>query len=344
MLSVIKYSCVGAAGVIILFLGREYNEQSNQLTPKTEVSPTVATTDATHSTYTSPHPASLPALRAREANGSNFTIGTVLGDTASYRRHFITYKSDNLHISGIMNIPKGAGPFPVLVLNHGFIDPAVYTNGRGLKREQHYLAERGYIVLHSDYRNHAASDKTDNSAIGFRSGYTEDVINAIDALNKAHLPFVDTSRVGMLGHSMGGGVALNVMVTKPNMIQAVALFAPVSSNMRDNYSRWIEDDPVMKAAVESEFGLPASNTELWDSLSAKTYIHMITMPVLIQHGTEDDSVPLEWSVNLSDSLKQASKDATLYTYPGEGHEFGLAWNQVMERTVTFFDRNIKNRS
>jgi hypothetical protein len=33
-----------------------------------------------------------------------------------------------------MNIPKWEGDFPLLILNHGYLDTRVYTNGRGLKR------------------------------------------------------------------------------------------------------------------------------------------------------------------------------------------------------------------
>jgi uncharacterized protein len=57
-----------------------------------------------------------------------------------------------------MNIPIRKGKYPLVILNHGYIDPAVYTLGRGLKREQDFLARNGFAVLHTDYRNHAFSD------------------------------------------------------------------------------------------------------------------------------------------------------------------------------------------
>jgi hypothetical protein len=39
-----------------------------------------------------------------------------------------------------MNVPDGKGPFPVLVLNHGYIDPDTYFPGQGMPREHDYLA------------------------------------------------------------------------------------------------------------------------------------------------------------------------------------------------------------
>ena len=54
--------------------------------------------------------------------------------------------------------PKGPGPFPGIVLNHGYIEPSYYVTGQGLAREQDWLARAGFVVLHTDYRGHAASD------------------------------------------------------------------------------------------------------------------------------------------------------------------------------------------
>lgn len=340
MLSAIKYTsiCIAVGGLIIF--GRVTVDPPKRVNKALTAVPTTRPTDGARET---PHPASLTALHDRPPNGSDFTLGQLLSGNKYYQRHFITYKSDGIKISGVINIPKGNGPFPVLILNHGYIDPALYTNGRGLKREQDYFARHGYVVVHPDYRNHAESDRIVDSEVGFRSGYTEDVINVIDALKLANVPLIDTSRIGMLGHSMGGGITLNILVTKPDLIRGVVLFAPVSSDMRDNYSRWMLPNAAAKAAVESEFGPPESNPALWDSLSASTLLESVAVPVSIHHGTRDDSVPLAWSEKLTDTLKQKGKNVTLFIYPDEAHEFGPSWNLVMERSVRFFDQNVKNK-
>ena len=53
-------------------------------------------------------------------------------------------------------VPTGKGPFPGIVLNHGYIEPSIYVTGQGLAREQDWLARAGFVVLHTDYRGHAA--------------------------------------------------------------------------------------------------------------------------------------------------------------------------------------------
>ncbi|MBU1027177.1 MAG: hypothetical protein KKA31_05540 [Candidatus Margulisbacteria bacterium] len=110
-------------------------------------------------TSASLNPVSLPYLMEKDFDGRDLKLGKVLDKNKYYTRYYITYMSGNLKISGIMNVPAGKGPFPVLILNHGYINTKYYTNGRGLKREQDYLAKRGYVVIHPDYRNHAYSDK-----------------------------------------------------------------------------------------------------------------------------------------------------------------------------------------
>ena len=90
-------------------------------------------------------------------------------------------------------------------MNHGYINPAVYTVGRGLKREQDYLARNGYAVLHTDYRNHGLSDsdpELENNYVFRDYFYGQDAVNAILAVEALDDARIDTSRIGMLGHSM----------------------------------------------------------------------------------------------------------------------------------------------
>ena len=65
----------------------------------------------------------------KEYDGRGLRLGRVLGEASSYTRRAVTYRSGDLRISGIINIPRGDGPFPVLVLLHGYIDPAIYVTG-----------------------------------------------------------------------------------------------------------------------------------------------------------------------------------------------------------------------
>ena len=77
-----------------------------------------------------PHPISVQALIDKKYDGRNLKLGRLLADSGAYKRYIITYRGDGLTISGVMNVPDGKGPFPVLVLNHGYIDPDTYFPAR----------------------------------------------------------------------------------------------------------------------------------------------------------------------------------------------------------------------
>ena len=287
-------------------------------------------------------PISIPAFAEKKFDGHDFKIGNVLEKNTDYTRYFISYESAGLTISGIMNVPQGPGPFPVLFLNHGYIDPDIYTNGRGLKREQDYLGRRGYVVIHSDYRNHAQSDKEPDETIpDMRFGYAEDVVNGILALQKADLPYVAKGKIGMLGHSMGGGVAQIIAVAKPELVKAFVLFAPVSADQKDNYEKWIKNDPERESKNIARFGLPEDNQALWKNASPINFFDRVTSPIIFQHGTADRDVPLEWSERAVKALETKGKTVRLYAYLGEPHEFTDAWPTVMKRTLDFFDKYVK---
>ncbi|HMN19137.1 MAG TPA: alpha/beta fold hydrolase [Candidatus Moranbacteria bacterium] len=293
-------------------------------------------------TAPAPHPHSLPSLMAKEFGGGGLELGQVLERNEAYTRYAVTYLSEGLKISGIMNIPHGEGPFPVLLLNHGYIDPAIYRSGQGLRREQDYFARRGYVVLHSDYRNHAFSDIDPENDTKPRTGYTEDVINAAMAVKRSDLKMLDGEKIGMLGHSMGGGVSINVMVTKPELVKAVVLYAPINADYRKNFDRWVAPEmPDIAERTLAQYGTFEENPDFWRSVSAVNYLDRVNAPVMIHQGTADQDVPVEWSRELSEKLQQAGKEVTYYEYAGGPHEFIKEWPLFMSRSAGLFDRVLK---
>ncbi len=288
-------------------------------------------------------PVSVPALFDKAYDGGRLRLGEVLVRTDAYTQRSVTYRSDGLTVSGVMSLPDGRGPFPVLVLAHGYIDPAVYVTGQGLRREQDWLARAGYAVLHVDYRNHAGSDRDPRADERLRLGYTVDVVNAVQALRRSGLRRLDPERVGLLGRSMGGGVVYNALTATPGLVDAAVVFAPVSSRTEDNFNRWIRDDPDRSGLAQRiirAHGSPERNRRFWLEVSPRTYFARITEPVLIHHGTADESCPIRWSRASLRALRRAGVDARMYTYPGEPHAFIDAWPTSMRRTVRFFDRHL----
>jgi dienelactone hydrolase len=321
----------------LVFLSACASESANQSTSTPSV--TESPSEVIDETI---NPISLTALSQKEFIGKDLKLEKVLGENSKFTRYFVKYKSGELTISGIMNVPKGEGPFPTLVLAHGYIDPAIYTTGRGLAREQKYLAERGYVVLHTDYRNHAESDDDPENDINFRLGYTEDVVNAALALKNSEFTFVDKERIGLLGRSMGGGIAFNSMVVKPGVFDAYVAFAPVSANVVDNYNRWTRMNFDIANEIDKRFGLPDENPEFWKGVSAINYFDKATEPLLILHGTADDTCDIAWSEAATKALQDAGKQVEFIQYEGEGHAFIPRWEDSMKETIRFFETHLKS--
>ena len=206
-------------------------------------------------------------------------------------------------------MPTGKGPFPAVVLNHGYIEPSVYVTGQGLAREQDWLARAGFVVLHTDYRGHAAGDPATTSSRETRLGYTRDSINAVLALEK--LPYVDPDKMAMLGRSMGGGVTLNALVAAPGLVDAAVVYASVSSRFLDNLRHFtLPNRPEAAQALYDRFGTPQEAPAFYRGLSSRTYFDRITEPVLIHHGTADDTCPIRWSRTTQRLLREAGVDST----------------------------------
>ena len=338
---------VGGA-VAVLAVRVQGGDRRESAAPKTQASatqdpPVTTTTTTTTLPAEPPHQVSLQALMQMQFDGRELALGRVLARTNEYTRHFVTYKSGPLAISGVMNVPNGNGPFPALVLNHGYIDPDVYVNGQGLRREQEFLARRGFVVLHTDYRNHAESDDDPDAEMKLRLGYVEDVVNAVMALRNSSLPYIDRERIGLLGRSMGGGVTLTALVVKPDLVDAAVVYAPVSSDYVDNFNRWTRssgDRRQLAERVIAAYGSPEENPGFWKNISAVNFFDRITRPILIHHGTADESVPIDWSRKTLAALQSHNKQGELLTYEGERHAFDAAWPASMERTVSFFQAHL----
>lgn len=290
-----------------------------------------------------PNPDSIPAMSEKEFLGSDLKLERIVSKNKYYTRWFITYKSEGFKISGVMNVPLGKGPFPIIILNHGYIDPKVYRNGTGVSRELDFFAKNGYVVFQSDYRNHAQSDFDPNNEVRPRSGYVEDVLNGASALKKSDLEFLDKENFGMLGHSMGGGITLNILVTKPETAKAYALLSPINSDYKVNFDRWVKTEwPETAEQFYEVYGTYEEEPEVWESFSAKNYFERISAPIMLHHGTADTETPLEWSRELEKILKEKNKDISYFEYTNEGHVFAAkAEDLMLQRTLEFFDKNLK---
>ncbi|MCW2738798.1 prolyl oligopeptidase family serine peptidase [Nocardioides sp.] len=295
-------------------------------------------------TEDAPPPISVAALAAADLTGGGLRLGTVRERTADYTSYDVTFASTTagagtapLRISGVLNVPTGRGPFPAVVLAHGYIDPAHYVRGQGMTRERGFLAQRGYVALHVDYRNHAESGDDPRVEQAVRLGYSADVIAAARALSGSRDVAVDPDRVALFGRSMGGGVMIKALAAEPGLFAAGVGWASVSSLEAENFDQFQRPDAPLaelRASFRGRHGLPGEDPEFWRGVSARPAFGDIGEPVLLVHGRFDDTCPPPWTRASQRALTAAGVDSTLEWYD-DGHAFGPTFVAAMDRTVRF---------
>ena len=283
----------------------------------------------------------VPALIRHRYDGHALRRTRVLDRSATAERWAITYRGDGLRLTGTLARPRTPGPHPVVVALHGWIRTDRYLRGAGLGREEARLLADGYAVLHPDYRNFAGSDRGSGRVVAHPVGYPADVLNAVVALRRARVPGVDTSRIALLGRSMGGGVAMQAAVARPSWFDAVVLYSPVSSDAAADYDRWVVHDPALRQRVQRAYGTPEARPELWQRASVAGYLPRITAPVRIHHGNADPVCPERWSVATAGLLRASGADVRLRTYAGEEHRFDRQWPVFMGRVSRFLATRLR---
>jgi len=291
-------------------------------------------------------PFTIEALRARSyGEGAIETVRT-LEQLGNFTRYLIAYKSDGLRITGMMNLPKGAGPFPVIILNHGYYPLDVYQTGNGSKLAADYLANRGFLTLAPDFRSHAGSDDAVNM---FRAGHVIDTLNLIPLAQK--LPQAQPGKIGMWGHSNGGAITAKA-ITISDQIAAAVIYSPASSNITEDYefrvgrSRSRAQSSTARGTisrVSTEFPVtPEQAPDLYTRLSPLTYLNYVSAPIQIHWGSADETVPRKWPGDLFDGLKAAGKQVEYFEYPGQPHSFTGAPNQLyLQRIAEFFSQHLQ---
>ena len=305
-------------------------------------------------------PYTIEGLRRHSFKDGTISLLDEVGTTDVYKRYHIAYLSDGLTITGTLQIPvEGKAPFPVIVMNHGFFSRSAFSSGDGTDRAAEFLNRRGYMTIASDYRSWGESD------IGpslFYSGLVIDVVNLIRAIPS--LPQADPQRIGLWGHSMGGGVTMKVLMLD-TPVRAAVLYSSVSADDADLIARWGPGCIGDIATGELNYGcnsadvLPedmpsglidaylraADDLKTLRAISPIYHLELVKVPLQIHYGTEDGKVyagtPPEWSQKLQQALVQAGARSELFAYQGQGHSFTAdSWFAFMERAARFFDQNL----
>ena len=302
------------------------------------------------------HPLSIEYMRQQTYPGSEISIEKTLEPGANYDRYIASYLSEGLRIYALLTIPRGQRPdggWPVILFNHGYIPPAQYRTTERYVAYVDAIARNGYIVFRSDYRGHG--DSEGQSANGYASAaYTVDVLNAVEAIKA--FPDADPARIGMWGHSMGGGITLRIMITTSDVRAGVIWAGTVASYETLFARRWNGGgggDSLLPAIDPASsrwqwlpemlevHGSPEENPAFYASISPNAYLFDLSGPIQLHHGTADSSVPVAYSEMLATQIQAVGKPVELFTYQGDNHNISGSFRRAMTRSIRFFDEYVK---
>ncbi len=269
-------------------------------------------------------PLSIPALRARAFPPTEIRLHAAAARHDAYTAYLMTHEADGLRLTGMAAIPKGRGPFPVVLLNHGYTLPAQFETGDGTRVLSDALAQRGYLTLATDYRGLGGSEDDAAFNPGARLEFVIDVLSL--AASAPTLPEAQDGPIGAWGHSLGGELAVRAAAVDPN-IGPLASWAALSV--------WIDD-------IVDYYRVPTSRASrgLRAALSAGNYLDALTGPVDIHQGEGDRVVDPAWASKLHAALTAAGVASQLHLYPNLGHELTAGAHQVVRDTVRFFERSL----
>jgi dipeptidyl aminopeptidase/acylaminoacyl peptidase len=166
-----------------------------------------------------------------------------------------------------------------------------------------------------------------------------DVMNLMALLEKqggqpGPLQQADASQMHLLGHSMGGGIALRILTVYPG-VEAAVLYGSMSGDEVKNYEQiqiWSNGE---NGAQEL-----ATAPEDMQRIAPMYFYQDIEAAVGIHHGELDGTVPPQWSTDLCQELQALQKQVECFMYPDQPHTFQDEGDRLfMQRVIDFFARH-----
>jgi len=190
-----------------------------------------------------------------------------------------------------------------------------------------FIASRGYAVLQPQFRGSTASEMPSRKA-GYRQWgglMQDDVTDGVRAIIDQGI--AHPHRIGIVGASYGGYVALAGAAFTPNLYRCAVSISGVSdipALMRASLpvdtlagGRIYHFVSAGQSDWSERVGAPTDRS-LW-TRSPINSVASITIPILIVYGTGDAVVPNDQSERMPHALSAAGKSVTVATLSGKDH-------------------------
>ncbi len=269
-----------------------------------------------HSTINTPptytiHKSSGENIRVRQDNDE---LDSLTSEYGYVPVEFFTFTtSENVDLNGWKIKPEDFDPekeYPVFMYVYGgpgsqtVIDRWNAYNGAWFQM----LTQMGYIVVSVDNRGTGGRGEEFKKMTYLQLGKYETIDQIEAARYLASLDYVDKDNIGIFGWSYGGYLS-TLCLAKGNDIFSMAIaIAPVTN--------WRFYDTIY---TERYMRTPQENPDGYDDNSPINHVDSIKGNYLLVHGTADDNVHYQNTIEMADALIEADVDFELMIYPDHNH-------------------------
>jgi dipeptidyl-peptidase-4 len=209
--------------------------------------------------------------------------------------------------------------YPVLLYEYGTPGSQTVTDAWGGTRYlwHQLLAQNGYVVMSVDPRGTSGRGRAFEKAGYLHQGevVSDDLMEAVRWIGRQ--PWADAGRIGMWGWSGGGYTTALTLARGGPLFKAGISVAPVTDwRLYDN----IYTERVMRT--------PQENPQGYDRGSPLKLASGLTANYLLVHGTGDDNVHFQNSVQWAAALQAAGKPFSMMLYPNKNHGLPGTTTQV----------------
>jgi dipeptidyl aminopeptidase/acylaminoacyl peptidase len=239
--------------------------------------------------------------------------------------------ADGLEIQGLVHLPAGDGPFPLLVRVHGGPVWAYQDTWQGPFTG--LFLRRGYALFSPNPRGSGGRGRAfADMVVGDMGGAdSQDILSGVDHLVKAGI--ADAARIGVFGGSYGGFMSAWLPAIDDRFGAAVS-YSPVTDWVSQHFTSSL-------AEWDDEFvGADPTDPVAFGRFSPVMRMRSLRTPTLLTAGANDRATPVGQAIEFWQALRLAGVPTEAVVYPEEGHGVNTfpALIDFAARTLAWFDR------
>lgn len=267
----------------------------------------------------------------------NQAVSDFIKNHAYSAPEFFKFKTtDGVSLDGYIIKPFNFDPnkkYPVVMAVYGGPESHDVFNSFSFDAWAQWLAQNGYIVANVNNRGIANYGSAFMKVVYKQLGKWESNDFAETANYLAKLPFVDGSKMAIMGTSYGGYSTTYTLLTHPGVFKVGIANSPVTDwRLYDD----IYTERYMAPLSDNEAGYKAS--------SDMTYAANLKDHLLLIHSMSDDNVHPANTMQLLTALTNAGKDVDLRIYPPGAHGAAYNWQSyllISEVSFQYLERYLK---